>query len=97
MCYCNLRALPKEIGALAGLKKLHLTMNRFLGMLLEGLCSLMGLEELNMRGCGLRALPEGIGGLAGLKKLDLYNNTRLERWTCYRRGCGHWRGWRSST
>jgi hypothetical protein len=66
-------------------------------MLPEGLCSLMGLEELNMRGCGLRALPEGIGGLAGLKKLDLYNNTRLERWTCYRRGCGHWRGWRSST
>jgi Leucine-rich repeat (LRR) protein len=89
----GLRTLPEGVGRLAylprrpssgrprgvcGLRKLNLYGNRDLVALPEGLCTLVGLEELDVHLCGLRALPKGIGGLTGLKKLDLsYNKLAL--------------------
>ena len=78
----RLRALPEGVGRLAylprpALRVLNLHGNEELTALPEGLCSLMGLEELYLMECNLRALPEGVGGLTGLKALILSYNHEL--------------------
>ena len=60
-----------------GLWVLDLRENVELTALPAGLCSLVGLEELNLRCCGLRALPEGVGRLTGLRQLVLSWNRGL--------------------
>jgi hypothetical protein len=75
----SLTVLPEGIGRLAylprpGLKWLDVSCNRRLDVLSEGLCSLAGLEELNVSNCGVTALPAGIGALTALQKLDLSYN-----------------------
>ena len=80
--YGGLHTLPEGFGRLAylprpGLRKLYISDNGRLGALLDGLCSLVGLEELSLDSCGLRALPEGIGALTGLRKLALSHNREL--------------------
>jgi Leucine-rich repeat (LRR) protein len=78
----GLRVLPEGFGRLAylpgrGLRALDLSHNAELTALPEGLCSLAGLEELNLVGCDLAVLPEGIGRLAVLRKLNLNGNYGL--------------------
>ena len=74
--YCK-RLLVPVLPCQVGLKGLYLASNEALAALPEGLCSLAGLEELNLMQCGLRALPKWCGGLAGLRTLDLWGNTGL--------------------
>jgi Leucine-rich repeat (LRR) protein len=91
--------LPEGFGRLAylpvpGLRMLDLSGNRgryhwgrHQGIALpEGLWTLAGLEDLDLRDCGLWALPEGIGGLTGLRKLDVSSNSEL---TALPAGLGH--------
>jgi Leucine-rich repeat (LRR) protein len=75
--------------ALVGLKKLDLRFNYGLTSVPEGLCSLVGLEELHLNFCGLTALPEAVGGLSGLRKLFLDGNEGL---TALPQGLGQLRG-----
>jgi hypothetical protein len=54
---CGLRALPEGVGAMAGLKTLHLSSNEELTALPAELSRLRDLEELALGGCpGLDAL-----------------------------------------
>jgi Leucine-rich repeat (LRR) protein len=52
---------------------LRLGGNGELTALPAGLCSLAGLEALDLSNCGLTALPAGLGRLRNLKMLDLYS------------------------
>jgi Leucine-rich repeat (LRR) protein len=54
---CGLKALPKAIEKMTGLRTLFLGGNGQLSALSTGLCSLVGLDELNVQSCGLTALP----------------------------------------
>jgi hypothetical protein len=66
-----------ELSPQVGLKGLCLASNEALAALPGGLCSLVGLEELDLFGCNLTALPEGIAGLTRLKELNLCYNEGL--------------------
>jgi hypothetical protein len=46
----------------------------------EGLCSLVGLEVLDMFSCGLAVLPEEIEGLAGIKNAHSSQVWALLNW-----------------
>jgi Leucine-rich repeat (LRR) protein len=74
--YCK-RLLVPVLPCQVGLKGLYLASNEALAALPQGLCSLAGLEELDLFGCNLTALPEGIGGLTWLKELKLCYNEGL--------------------
>ena len=79
----GLRVLPEGFGRLAylpgggHLRVLNLGLNEGLTALPDGVCGLVGLDELDLHRCRLMALPEGIGRLAGLRKLDLSDNDDL--------------------
>jgi Leucine-rich repeat (LRR) protein len=71
-----MKAPPKGVGRLAGLRTLSLASNTGLVALSEGLCSLAGLEVLDLTCCAGVApapalIPEGIGRLAGLRALNV--------------------------
>ena len=67
---CPLCSLPGSIGALTGLKSLHL---RFLTLtaLPESLGALTGLVTLDLQNCLLKVLPASLGSLTALISLDL--------------------------
>jgi len=67
---CPLRSLPGSIGALTGLKSLHL---RYMTLtaLPESLGALTGLTTLNLSGCDFDTIPAILAALTGLRTLDL--------------------------
>jgi hypothetical protein len=67
-------------GRLITLRKLDLYSKMELTALPEGLCSLVGLEVLDMFSCGLAVLPEEIEGLAGIKNAHSSQVWALLNW-----------------
>ena len=68
-------SIPPELGRLAGLKSLNLSLNRLTGSIPPELGRLAGLESLNLRRNGLAgSIPPELGDLANLRVLDLSLN-----------------------
>ena len=79
---CDLFSLPKELGELSGLTRLHLSANGNLGDEDEAfpaeLGKLKALRELFLGFCDLRAVPAFVGELESLAILDLSDNNPLQ-------------------
>ena len=69
----NVASLPEEVGALVGLKSLHLGFNK-LRELPEEIGNLVALESLSLSGNKLKQLPDSFVNLQALRKLDLAFN-----------------------
>ena len=84
VCGCDLRSLPKELGALTELEELVVSGNRAPGAApedvnfpkeLEGMKSLL---ELHLNSCGLRRVPAFVRELSSLEEIWLQDNKDLQ-------------------
>ncbi len=72
--FCNIEKLPDSIASLAMLEMLLLWDNKISNPLLESVCSLTRLTELDLSNTKIKKLPETIGHLTNLRGLSLATN-----------------------
>ena len=81
---CDLRSLPKELGALKQLEVLDISWNKALGAAPDDVAfpkelkGMKSLRELNLRNCGLRRVPAFVRELSSLEEICLGNNPDLQ-------------------
>jgi hypothetical protein len=81
---CDLRSLPKELGALTQLEVLAVTVNKALGSASDDVAfppelkGMKSLSNLRLEICGLRRVPAFVRELSSLEEIVLFGNVGLE-------------------
>jgi len=81
---CDLRALPKELGALSQLEMLNVSSNKALGAVSDDVAfpkelkGMKSLRELRLASCGLRRVPAFVRELSSLEEIWLNQNEHLQ-------------------
>jgi len=84
LCCCDLRSLPKELGALSQLDHLAVTNNITLGAAPDDVAfppelkGMMSLRELYLNNCGLRRVPAFVRELSSFELIWLDKNRHLQ-------------------
>ena len=81
---CDLRSLPKDLGALSQLEMLFVFLNKALGSVTDDVAfpkelkGMASLRELCLLLCGLRRVPAFVRELSSLEEIRLDNNHDLQ-------------------
>ena len=81
---CDLRSLPKELGALPQLERLQVSVNNALGAASDDMAfppalkGMKSLHQLQLRECGLRRVPAFVHELSSLEEIKLEKNESLQ-------------------